>query len=105
MDSNRKSAQNNEENAQVISFHKTLPFEGKSLTRYVLLEVVSKPQIRFKGPAWQRDFASDLLKLRCSARRDNPPHILADYWSLLSSLKSSLDKMRNPASFSGEMGF
>ena len=32
------------------------------------LEVVSKPQIRFKGPAYQRDFASDLFKLRCSAR-------------------------------------
>jgi hypothetical protein len=31
--------------------------------------VVSKPQIRFKGPACQWDFASDLFKLRCSARR------------------------------------
>jgi hypothetical protein len=33
--------------------------------------MVSKPQIRFKGPACQRDFASDLFKLMCSARRDN----------------------------------
>ena len=31
------------------------------------LEVVSKPRIRFKGPAWRRDFASDLFQLRCSA--------------------------------------
>jgi len=31
------------------------------------LEVVSKPQIRFKGPACQRDFASDLFKLKASA--------------------------------------
>jgi hypothetical protein len=31
------------------------------------LEVVSKRQVRFKGPAWQRDFASDLFTLWCSA--------------------------------------
>ena len=35
------------------------------------LEVVSKPQIRSKGPACQRDFASDLFRLRCSARLDD----------------------------------
>jgi hypothetical protein len=32
----------------------------------VPLEVVSKYQIRLKGPASQRDFAPDLFKLMCS---------------------------------------
>jgi len=32
------------------------------------LEVVSKPQIRFKGPA-KRDYISDLNKLRYASRR------------------------------------
>jgi hypothetical protein len=31
-------------------------------------EVVSKPQISFKDPACQRDFASDLFQSKCSAQ-------------------------------------
>jgi hypothetical protein len=51
------------------------------------LEVVSKPQIRFKNPACQRDFASDSLKSKVlSKARDNLPRKLADHWSLLSPL-------------------
>jgi len=38
-----------------------------NIQRFELLEVVSKPQIGFKGPACQRDFASDLFQSKCSA--------------------------------------
>ena len=38
------------------------------MIRFIFLEVVSKPQIRFKGPA-KRDYISDLKKFRYASRR------------------------------------
>jgi hypothetical protein len=37
MDINRIDGKNNEENAWKNLFHKTVPFEGESLTRHVLI--------------------------------------------------------------------
>ena len=45
-----------------------------------ILEVISKPQIRFKGPAYQRDFASDLYKLKVLSKVGQRSR-----WSFLSS--------------------
>jgi hypothetical protein len=70
-----------------------------------MLEVVSKPQIRSKGPAWQRDFASDLFKCWCSARRDNPPHILSEHWGLLSSFTNLSNRCEIPLRRAGRWGF
>jgi hypothetical protein len=43
------------------------------LSRY--LEVVSKPQIMFNGPAWQRHFASDFLNWRLSKAKQSANNI------------------------------